>query len=91
MSKQIAFQLCGCLHVFLIQKSFSRCCIMLQELAKEAADYGLIYGLEVVNRYETNILNTAAQVQLHICPPSQYPGQPNRQLVKHADMHQAFH
>ena len=34
----------------------------MQELCKEAADYGLIYGLEVVNRYETNILNTAAQV-----------------------------
>ena len=32
-----------------------------QELAAEAADYGLIYGLEVVNRYETNILNTAQQ------------------------------
>lgn len=35
----------------------------VQELAKEAADYGLIYGLEVVNRYETNILNVAQQVR----------------------------
>ena len=27
-----------------------------------AADYGLEYGLEVVNRYETNIANTGVQV-----------------------------
>lgn len=36
--------------------------LRLQQLSKEAADYGLEYGLEVVNRYETNILNTAVQV-----------------------------
>lgn len=34
----------------------------VQEVASEAADYGIEYGLEVVNRYETNILNTAQQV-----------------------------
>ena len=27
-----------------------------------ASDLGLEYGLEVVNRYETNLLNTAYQV-----------------------------
>ena len=31
-------------------------------MAKKAADYGINYGLEVVNRYETNILNTSYQV-----------------------------
>jgi sugar phosphate isomerase/epimerase len=34
----------------------------VQTVAAEAADYGIEYGLEVVNRYETNILNTAQQV-----------------------------
>ena len=34
----------------------------LQELANRANDLGLEYGLEVVNRYETNIANTAYQV-----------------------------
>lgn len=34
-----------------------------QGLAREAADYGITYGLEVVNRYLTNILNTAQQVR----------------------------
>lgn len=36
----------------------------LQEVAQKAADYGINYGLEVVNRYETNILNTSYQVSL---------------------------
>lgn len=36
--------------------------MLVQEVAAEAADYGIEYGLEVVNRYETNILNTAQQV-----------------------------
>ncbi len=38
----------------------------LQELAAEAADYGITYGLEVVNRYESNILNTASQARLRL-------------------------
>ena len=38
-----------------------------QEVVSEAADMGITYGLEVVNRYETNILNTAVQVPL--CHP----------------------
>ena len=38
----------------------------MQELADVAADYGIEYGLEVVNRYETNICNTG--VQVHIGP-----------------------
>ncbi|KAK9790359.1 hypothetical protein WJX73_006466 [Symbiochloris irregularis] len=42
-------------------EQWNTCRDSLKELCKEAADYGLIYGLEVVNRYETNILNTAAQ------------------------------
>ncbi|KAK9824976.1 hypothetical protein WJX81_002463 [Elliptochloris bilobata] len=33
----------------------------LKELTAEAADYGITYGLEVVNRYETNMLNTATK------------------------------
>lgn len=33
-----------------------------QEVADVAADYGIEYGLEVVNRYETNIANTGVQV-----------------------------
>ena len=40
--------------------------IAVQELADVAADYGIDYGLEVVNRYETNICNTG--VQVHISP-----------------------
>lgn len=42
---------------------------ILQELAKEAADYNIVWGLEVVNRYITNILNTAQQVcqRQHCC------------------------
>lgn len=33
---------------------------MLQGLADEAADLGITLGLEAVNRYETNVINTAA-------------------------------
>lgn len=35
---------------------------LLQEMAKVAADLGLTFGLEVINRYESNILNTGHQV-----------------------------
>lgn len=38
-----------------------------QELTAEAADYGITWGLEVVNRYESNVLNTASKVCL-CCP-----------------------
>ena len=30
-------------------------------MASEAADLGITLGLEVINRYETNVLNTAVQ------------------------------
>ena len=40
----------------------------VQEVAQKAADYGINYGLEVVNRYETNILNTSYQVSLLLHP-----------------------
>ena len=43
--------------------------MIIQEVAQKAADYGINYGLEVVNRYETNILNTSYQVRL-----LQHPG-----------------
>lgn len=36
----------------------------LKEVAQVAQDLGIQLGLEVVNRYETNILNTASQVLL---------------------------
>ena len=39
---------------------------MSQEIGAEAADLGINVGLEVINRYETNILNTAAQVHAGI-------------------------
>ena len=38
-----------------------RSCDILREVAEEAAKSDIMLGLEVVNRYETNILNTAAQ------------------------------
>ena len=34
---------------------------VLQDLAKEAATKGMTLGLEVCNRYETNVINTAGQ------------------------------
>ena len=43
----------------------SQICLM-QELSNIAQDLGLDYGLEVVNRYETNLLNTAYQVNFHL-------------------------
>lgn len=33
-----------------------------QDITAQAADLGITYGLEVINRYESNILNTALQV-----------------------------
>ena len=38
------------------------CWCLLQELAARAADMGIVYSIEVVNRYETNIANTGAMV-----------------------------
>lgn len=37
------------------------CLGAMKDVAAKAADYGITVGLEVVNRYETNLLNTAAQ------------------------------
>lgn len=42
-------------------EQWRHCRDSLKGLAREAADYGITYGLEVVNRYLTNILNTAQQ------------------------------
>lgn len=42
-------------------EQWQHCVASLKELAAIAADLGLEYGLEVVNRYETNLLNTTAQ------------------------------
>lgn len=39
----------------------ANCVAALQRLAHRAADVGITLGLEVVNRYETNLFNTAAQ------------------------------
>lgn len=39
----------------------AHCVAALQRLARRAADSGITLGLEVVNRYETNVFNTAAQ------------------------------
>lgn len=47
------------------------CGWILQELAVVAADLGLEYGLEVVNRYETNLINTASRVFL-LLPSVEY-------------------
>lgn len=33
---------------------------VIERLAARAADYGIVLGLETVNRYETNVVNTAA-------------------------------
>lgn len=35
-------------------------CNDVQELADKAMDVGVELGIEVVNRYETNVVNTAA-------------------------------
>jgi D-psicose/D-tagatose/L-ribulose 3-epimerase len=37
------------------------CVSVLRRVADHAADYGIRLGLELCNRYETNLLNTAAQ------------------------------
>ncbi|EIE24548.1 xylose isomerase domain-containing protein [Coccomyxa subellipsoidea C-169] len=47
----------------LTAEQWKHCVASLKEVASEAADYGIEYGLEVVNRYETNILNTAQQAK----------------------------
>jgi D-psicose/D-tagatose/L-ribulose 3-epimerase len=39
----------------------ANCVATLGRLARRAADSGITLGLEVVNRYETNLFNTAAQ------------------------------
>jgi len=39
----------------------SNCVAALRRVARRAADEGVTLGLEVVNRYESNLLNTAAQ------------------------------
>lgn len=41
----------------------AHCVATLGRLARRAADRGITLGLEVVNRYETNLFNTAAQAR----------------------------
>ena len=53
----------GCALCALWQTVSQKWCT-LQEIGAEAADLGINIGLEIINRYETNILNTAAQVQI---------------------------
>ena len=36
----------------------------LQELCKRAEDMGIKWGLEVINRYESNVCNTGLRVSL---------------------------
>ena len=43
------------------ERGRANCIAALQRLAKRAADAGITLGLEVVNRYETNLFNTAAE------------------------------
>lgn len=43
------------------ERGRANCVAALQRLAHRAADGGITLGLEVVNRYETNLFNTAAQ------------------------------
>lgn len=43
------------------QRGIANSAAVLREVADHAADLEISIGLEVVNRYETNILNTAAQ------------------------------
>mmetsp|Transcript_15183 Transcript_15183/g.45782 ORF Transcript_15183/g.45782 Transcript_15183/m.45782 type:complete len:358 (+) Transcript_15183:125-1198(+) len=43
------------------KEQWQHCVTSLKELAVVAADLGLEYGLEVVNRYETNLINTASR------------------------------
>lgn len=38
----------------------------IRKVASRAEDVGVIFGLEIVNRYESNVLNTAAQVSNEI-------------------------
>jgi D-psicose/D-tagatose/L-ribulose 3-epimerase len=52
---------------------------VIRELAQEAHKSGVTIGLEAVNRYETNLLNTAAQV-LRFCDAV---GEPN--VMAHLD------
>lgn len=39
----------------------ANCVMVLRRLAEQAATFGVTLGLEVVNRYESNLLNTAKQ------------------------------
>ena len=39
----------------------ANCVAALKRLARKAADGGITLGLEVVNRYETNVINTASE------------------------------
>lgn len=49
------------------------CVAALKRVSQAAADKGVTLGLEVVNRYESNVLNTALQVQtLALISPSDF-------------------
>jgi hypothetical protein len=48
-----------CFQLSVLRRSENSVCF--QALASKAADLGVELGLEAVNRYETNVINTAAQ------------------------------
>ena len=63
-----ARNLCGALYSALgkyagpvTEKGYANAIAVLKEVAVEAERHGLGLGIEVVNRYETHVLNTAAQ------------------------------
>lgn len=60
--------LCGCLYTTLgkysgppTARARANAVDAIREIAREADDYGVTLSLEVVNRYETNLLNTTRQ------------------------------
>ena len=50
------------MHFFLLANASPASSLLVQEMSKVASDLGLTFGLEVINRYESNILNTGHQV-----------------------------
>lgn len=45
------------------KQGYTNCVNALKDVAAQAADCGVTVGLEVINRYETNVLNTAEQAR----------------------------
>ena len=47
--------------------------LLLQELTKRAEDMGINWGLEVINRYESNVCNTGLRVRTMPCIQLYHP------------------